>query len=166
MGPWHALAHEHGVSLQEVVEPILSTATTRALPTEWYGDYDTQRTLDWIVARDAESPTLLVIDRPTGAAIGLIILFEDRAGGHAAVDLRLGYLLAESTWGAGYGTELVEGFVAWALDVDEIHTVSGGVATDNPASARVLLKNGFALVGESANGEHLYQLDVGGPSGR
>ena len=95
--------------------------------------------------RDAESPTLLAVDRATGVAAGLLILFERATDDHLC-ELRIGYVLAEDCWGRGLATELVGGLVDWARSEPTIGSVSAGVARLNPASARVLVVNGFQPV--------------------
>lgn len=158
VGDWHRVANEHGLDLVEVVRSVLTTATTAALPPEWHGDFDHERARQWVAARDAESPTRLAFASDSGQPIGLLILFES-AGRRdpARVELRLGYVLAESAWGEGLASELVGGLVDWARSEPSIETISGGVAKDNAASARVLLKNGFepATMRED---EQIYEL--------
>jgi RimJ/RimL family protein N-acetyltransferase len=157
VGDWHDLAERLGLDLADVITVVLTTTTTSALPPDWYGDYDADRATRWIIDRDAESPTLLAIEKETGNAIGLMILFETALDdGSSEIDLRLGYVLAESAWGNGFATELVNGLVQWARSEPLIRSISGGVAQDNEASAKVLVKNGFAPT-HSPDGERLYK---------
>lgn len=157
---WHHLAERSGSDLVEVVGRVLTPSTTAALPPDWQGDFDRARAERWIETRDAESPTLLVSDRTSGDAVGLVILFEMISEAAAqAVDVRLGYVLAESWWGRGLATELVEGLVRWAMSEPAVRSLSGGVAHDNPASARVLVKCGFSPT-EEASEEQVYRLDL------
>ncbi len=125
-----------------MTEPV-----TRALPPGWQGAYDLDRAAAWIAERDAQGQTLLVANRNSGEPVGLIILFESAA--IEGVDVRLGYLMAESTWGSGLASELVEGFVGWCRRQGHIRSIAGGVASDNPASVRVLEKNGFVPLGST-----------------
>lgn len=155
---WHNLPSPGDRELSDVLTQLLTPATTRPLPSAWHGRFDKTRAIEWIRERDAESPTLMVLDRKTGVPVGLMILSElpcDRAG---SVDVRLGYLLAESAWGRGLGTELVAGFVAWCRSEPRIRSVTGGVALDNPASARVLTNNGFTTAGTPNDEEQFYEL--------
>ena len=76
-----------------------------------------------------------------------------------AVEIRLGYLLAESVWGQGHASELIAGFVAWCRGQPRLRSIVGGVAPDNIASARVLTKNGFVLTDDaSPGGDQMYEL--------
>ena len=78
-----------------------------------------------------------------------------------AIEVRLGYLLAEDAWGQGYASELVEAFVGWCRQHPPIASIVGGVARDNVASARVLTKSGFEQDGASnAGGEDLFRFNI------
>ena len=105
---------------------------------------------------------MLVIDRLTQRPVGLMILLETQAEEHNGDrEVRLGYLLAEDAWGQGIASELVSGFVGWCREQTSVSSIAGGVALDNPASRRVMQKNGFELVqrdGEIAQDEQLYRL--------
>jgi RimJ/RimL family protein N-acetyltransferase len=161
VGEWHAMAEHHDLDLAAQVAMVLTATTTRSLPAEWQGDFTVERAQGWISARDTESATLLAVDRASDATVGLVILFEPLAEDPTGVDLRLGYVLAESTWGRGLASELVEGLVVWSRSQRSIRSISAGVAVHNPASVRVLRKNGFARSAETANGEQIYELRVG-----
>ncbi len=143
---------------------VLTATTTQFLPPAWQGDYTEDRARRWIGERNGESPTLLVVGRTTGDAVGLVILFEEpRATDPPTIEVRLGYVLAEPHWGRGLASELVGGFVAWCRGEPSIGSIAGGVEVDNAASARVLTKNGFTLVDQGedeAPGEELYRLDL------
>lgn len=101
VSPWRAESADDGrrAELMQVVSAILTGTTTRALPTEWQGDYTPERARAWIGRRDAEGPTLLVTDRSSGAAIGFMILYEKEAvDPRAGLEVRLGYVIAEQAW--------------------------------------------------------------------
>jgi 2-polyprenyl-3-methyl-5-hydroxy-6-metoxy-1,4-benzoquinol methylase/RimJ/RimL family protein N-acetyltransferase len=160
VGPWHVVEAEIGVDLSAVLAELLTEVTTSSLPDAWQGAYSIERARNWIEERDAESPTLLVVDRESAEPLGLVMLAELPAGDRL-VDLRIGYLFAETTWGRGLATELVAGLVEWAAEHPTITTLTGGVAASNPASARVLIKNGFWPVEDRNNeGETIYRLDI------
>ncbi len=166
VGDWHDLSNRYGLDLIEITSRVLTRATTTALPPDWRGDFDGERARRWVASRDAESPTLLVIERETGHAIGLLILFEVAGQSDAGrFDVRLGYVLAESAWGRGLASELVGGLVEWARSEPSIGSISGGVAQGNEASARVLLKNGFEP-SDARDGEQVYELTLGSSGAR
>ena len=160
VGPWHLLADTGGLDLESVVTGILTEATTQALPEAWRGDFSLERARDWIGERDGESPTLLVVERQSARPAGLLILFEI-ATVSGSVDVRIGYLFAEDAWGRGLATELVAGLIAWARSHPAIETLTGGVDPGNPASARVLIKNGFERVADTHAGDIMYELNLG-----
>ena len=138
-----------------VVQDILSESVTQSLPPEWQGPYSTARADQWIDQRDKEGVTLLVINKESAKAIGLVILFEPETSG----EFRLGYMLAESAWGKGYASELIGGFVDWCKN-NAVQSVVGGVERNNIASRRVLEKNGFIEVTEAGgSGEQLFRID-------
>ncbi len=161
---WHSLSPDdwQQEDLAEVVAAILTEPVTRSLPPSWQGSYSLDRAREWIKERDKEGTTLLVINKLTHQAVGLMILFEMPAQeGDDRADVRLGYLLSEVAWGKGIASELVNGFVNWCRGQESISSIAGGVAHDNPASKRVLEKNGFKLVqsgDDVAQGEQLYRL--------
>ena len=150
--------------LEHVVAAILTERVTRSLPVSWQGSYTIERAREWITKRDEEGATLLVIDKMTHQAVGLMILFEMQAEeGNSSIDVRLGYLLSEDTWGQGIASELVKGFASWCREQTTVSSIAGGVTLDNPASKRVLEKNGFQLVQsghEVVQDEQLYRLSL------
>ena len=94
---------------------------------------------DWARALLADAQCLVV--RQDGQLVGLLILAD--AGDTEKPTLHVGYLFAEQVWGRGYASELLTGLVATVSRSGPMRLVAG-VAKDNPASARVLVKAGFA----------------------
>ena len=163
VGPWHGAADEHRVDLTEAVAAVLSPETTQALPLAWQGDYTVERARRWIVERDNESPTLLVVERHSDEPVGLMILYEDTNQHDAHRHLRIGYVIKESSWGKGIASELVSGLVDWARSQPLVGSIIGGVESQNAASARVLTKNGFSLTYRDPAGEtDTYTLELRG----
>jgi len=153
-------AERHQLDLTGVVAAALTAKTTAALPPLWRGDFTEHRAEQWIADRDAESATLLAVDQLSGQAIGFLILFETTHDNASGIDLRIGYIITESAWGRGMASELVEGLVEWACAQSSIRSISGGVADRNPASARVLTKNGFSPAADSSGDEQIYELRI------
>lgn len=160
VGEWHSMADRHQIDLAELVTTALTETTTTALPPDWRGDFTLDRAQRWIAERDAESATLLAVERATGDAIGLVILIEIAGEQPPTIDLRIGYIIAESEWSRGLASELVGGLAEWARAKESIDTISGGVTESNRASARVLTKNGFIAEPDPPAGEMLYALRV------
>lgn len=159
---WHDAERTHvDPDLPAIVAAMLTAPVTRWLPPHWQGPYTRARAEDWIAERDDEGPVLLVENQETAEPLGLVLLFEEPVAG--GVDVRLGYLLAESAWGRGYGGELLGGLVAWCRGRDEVRSIIGGVAPENAASIRLLERHGFVRESEPAPGEDLtYRLVLRG----
>ena len=155
---WHSLSWplRYKDDLASIVAGILTEPVTKTLPVAWHGAFSEERARDWIAERDREGAGLLVVEKATGNPVGLVILFEIPSDD--GIEVRLGYVLAEASWNLGFATELVEGLVRWCRAQPSIRSLAGGVAPDNPASRRVLEKNGFCpgeLAGEDGGGEEM-----------
>jgi len=153
---WHSFSQEEWPqqNLADVVVDTLSERVTKNLPPPWQGSYTVSRANQWIIDRDGEGVTLLVVNKVNNKAIGLVILFELEGSGK----LRLGYLLDEASWGKGFASELIAGFVDWCRR-NEICSITGGVERDNVASRRVLEKCGFVADKDNSEpGEQLFRL--------
>jgi RimJ/RimL family protein N-acetyltransferase len=150
--------------LARVVAAMLTEPVTRLLPTSWQGSYTVERAREWMEERDDEGTTLLVVDKSTHQVVGLMLLFEmNTEDDGVSIEVRLGYLLSESAWGKGFASELVKGFVDWCREQPAISSIAGGVAHDNPASKRVLEKNGFCLIqreDEVVQNEQFFRLQL------
>lgn len=129
--------------LSEVIARLLTPAVTASLPAAWQGEYSIDRAEKWIAELDEEATTLLVIEKSSAEAIGLLIVYEMPVSDDAEPEIRIGYLLAEHSWGQGFASELVNGFIDELKRSGGAVTVFAGVSADNPASVRVLEKAGF-----------------------
>jgi RimJ/RimL family protein N-acetyltransferase len=67
--------------------------------------------------------------------------------GEKAHSAELGYWLGSAQWGHGHMTRVVAACLAWAVPALALHRIEANVLDTNPASARVLEKNGFAEEG-------------------
>ncbi|WP_152414438.1 GNAT family N-acetyltransferase [Xanthomonas phaseoli] len=94
---------------------------------------------------DLRDPVLAIeID---GQACGTIAV---RLGqGERRYSAELGYWLGRSYWGRGWMTRIVGTYVAWAMQTRPLYRVQATVLDSNPASAAVLLRNGFVEEGVS-----------------
>ena len=159
---WHSAGLDGlgDLSLAEVVANMLTEPVTKSLPEGWQGAYTVERSVKWIEERDSEGATLLLTDRSSGLAVGLVFLFEGEQEFSGDIELRLGYLLAERAWGQGFASELVEGLVRWSREAG-VATIVGGVARDNVASQRVLEKNGFVCDSSTeGDADHIFTLGL------
>jgi len=89
-----------------------------------------------------------------GAEIVFAILHEGRLIGCTGYmpegdgSAEVGYWIGKPYWNRGFATEAVRAVVAHAFGQSGIHTLDAGHFVDNPASARVLQKLGFAKLDE------------------
>ncbi|WP_137994119.1 GNAT family N-acetyltransferase [Streptomyces vilmorinianum] len=86
----------------------------------------------------------------------------------------ISYILREDAWGHGYATKAVANLLAFSCTLPGLESVEAKHHPENPASGRVLTKNGFARIGDTdilseagvtcfpTYGLHLYQR--GSPS--
>lgn len=97
-----------------------------------------------------------------GALGGLLILAASPQESAGPRCLHLGYLLGEAYWGKGTASALLRGFTEALERSGTPVRLLGGVARDNPASARVLEKSGFvADPAVSGPGSNMYRRDIG-----
>ncbi|MCR6625067.1 MAG: GNAT family N-acetyltransferase [Pseudoxanthomonas sp.] len=68
-------------------------------------------------------------------------------GGEKAHGAELGYWLGRAHWGQGHMTRVVAAYLAWVVPALALRRVEANVLDTNPASARVLEKNGFVEEG-------------------
>ncbi len=157
---WHDAAIQAGDELATVMTGLLTPAVTASLPPDWQDSYTTERARRWIEDRDSEGTTLLVSERETSSAVGLVLLYEAPATDGSGVEVRIGYLLAEGAWGRGFGSELVAGLVGWCHAQSAIVLLIAGVSPSNAASIRILKRSGFSLAANSPGDELEYRLGV------
>jgi RimJ/RimL family protein N-acetyltransferase len=67
--------------------------------------------------------------------------------GEKAHSAELGYWLGSAQWGRGHMTRVVAAYLDWVVPALALHRVEASVLDTNPASARVLEKNGFVEEG-------------------
>lgn len=67
--------------------------------------------------------------------------------GEKAHGAELGYWLGRRHWGQGHMTRVVAAYLDWVVPALELRRVEANVLDVNPASARVLEKNGFQQEG-------------------
>ena len=94
------------------VVSLLTEAVTRDLPPGWQGPYNTDRAASWFADRQSDGTVLLIVNRSNGLPVGLMLLSEALRS-DSSVDIRLGYMIVENSWGTGLATEVVAGMVDW-----------------------------------------------------
>ena len=157
---WNHLesAGEYNSSVECVLE-IMTPKVTKALPDGWQ-NLNTQKMAEkWIHDRKKDSKFYGIIRTETRKIIGFLFLYPENLSIESS-ELRLGYLLNESIWGKGFGSELIKGLVEWGRSTGAIDSISGGVEESNIGSIKVLEKNGFYKSDEDlTQGMLLYQFD-------
>ncbi|MDX3664389.1 GNAT family N-acetyltransferase [Streptomyces sp. ID05-26A] len=81
----------------------------------------------------------LIIEQATSEVVGSLGLFWPPSNGR----VEIGYGVVPSRQGRGYASEATAALTAFALELNDVHTVHANVEPANPASARVLEKAGF-----------------------
>ena len=80
----------------------------------------------------------------SGALVGSISLRVKGPHRWAA----LGYWIGVPYWGRGYATEAAAAMIRYGFDELELHKISAQHMSGNPASGRVMMKNGMRKEGE------------------
>ncbi len=146
-------------SLSKSVLKIMTPNVTKSLPDGWQNLNTLKKAEKWLLERKMDSNFYIISLTEPNELIGFLFLYteNERKG---SIELRLGYLLSESIWGKGIGSELIKGLVTWCDDTKSISSISGGVEKDNIGSRKVLEKNGFYKSNEKLpDGILLYKID-------
>jgi len=147
-------------STTKSVLKIRTPNVTKNLPDGWQNIDTANKAENWIVERKKDSNFYSITLTETNEIIGFMFLYENNEI-KKSNELRLGYLLTESKWGKGIGSELINGLVKWSKDLDIIDSISGGVEKDNIGSIKVLEKNGFYKPNVELPGDILlYKIDL------
>jgi RimJ/RimL family protein N-acetyltransferase len=105
--------------------------------------YNEQMAAEWIGSVAAgEEGVVFAVER-SGVLIGCTCyraFNEDHA--------ELGYWIGKPYWGMGYATEAVRALILYAFETEGFDYLRVGHFTDNPASARIIAKFGFAPEGQ------------------
>jgi RimJ/RimL family protein N-acetyltransferase len=85
-----------------------------------------------------------------GLVLGLLSLVKPPSGDGA---IEIGYGVADAAQGAGVCSRAVADLIRWARDDDRVSVIRAETSTTNPASQRVLERNGFTIVSQRIDGE-------------
>jgi len=140
------ILHKDSVDSGTVVS-ILTKKATAQLPDDWQTVTTEQAAQKWLSQRLVEGQVYKISEKDSQSLIGFLFTYETNTG--TGLELRLGYLLSELYWGKGLASELIGGLITECKQ-QGVHNLIGGVTKDNIASARVLTKNGFMLVGNNS----------------
>jgi RimJ/RimL family protein N-acetyltransferase len=104
----------------------------------------------WIKRSSAERPFTTLAIEVDGAAVGGVGIQPGTDVFRRSAEI--GYWLGEPFWGRGIATEALRAMTAYAFERFDICRLEAGVFDWNPASARVLEKNGYVLEGRARLG--------------
>lgn len=145
--------------LLEDVLSIMTPSVTKDLPDGWQNLTTIEKAQEWVNERKNDSFFYTIQQHNSEEIIGFLFLYTENETTES-YDLRLGYLLSESSWGKGFGSELIKGLVVWCKKENNIGSISGGVESNNFGSIRVLEKNGFIKTNDELPGNMLlYKLE-------
>jgi RimJ/RimL family protein N-acetyltransferase len=111
--------------------------------------YTIQDAQEFLNRATSEQPEMKFCVEIAGVAVGGI-------GVHPGHDVyrhtaTVGYWLGEQFWGRGVMTEALTAVTDFCFDNFPLHRIAAEVFANNPASARVLEKSGFAFEGRLKN---------------
>jgi RimJ/RimL family protein N-acetyltransferase len=140
-GDGFVLRRWRGDDLDALLEHADDPAVVRGLSDRFPHPYTRADGEAFLAGRvvDLDEPVLAIeVDGRAGGSVGL------RAGqGERAHGAELGYWLGRRHWGHGLMTRVVATYLEWAVPTLGLRRVEANVLDANPASARVLEKNGF-----------------------
>jgi RimJ/RimL family protein N-acetyltransferase len=105
--------------------------------------YSEQMAAEWIGSALAGEEGVVFAVQRSGALIGCTG-YRAFGGDHA----ELGYWIGKPYWGMGYATEAVRALILHAFETGGFAYLTVGHFSDNPASARIIAKFGFAPEGQ------------------
>jgi RimJ/RimL family protein N-acetyltransferase len=131
--------------LETLVHAANNRAVWRNLTHLFPHPYRDEDARQWIAAcRDQNPPRDLAID-VGGSVVGACGI--ELGHGVGEFTGHLGYWLGEAHWNRGIATAVVESFLTYIWATFRVERLQAEVFAWNPASARVLEKNGFELEG-------------------
>ncbi len=101
--------------------------------------YSEQMAAEWIEGVQAGEEGVVFAILRAGRLIGCVG-YRAHGDGHA----ELGYWIGKPYWGMGYATEAASAMIPYAFEQGGFDYLTVGHFQDNPASARVIAKLGFA----------------------
>jgi RimJ/RimL family protein N-acetyltransferase len=90
--------------------------------------------------RNASLGFIKANEKVSGEVIGYLKMAKMEPG-----VLEVGYAVLSKFWGKGFATEMLKSMEAHALHFQQFHQLIGVIDVNNPASAKVLLKQGFTF---------------------
>ena len=110
---------------------------------EYFAEFD-ERHAQLLASQAAGTDYFHVLVAEDGEVVGRVNLFEVADG-----SAELGYRIAQQAAGQGLATSAVREMCEFAAAQYGLTTLRARVTMDNPASSKVLERNGFVAVGET-----------------
>ena len=118
--------------------PLLLTPAVVANLSPHFSGIDSKTTAQAWLKRMLRESRLFLVKSKSDVLTGFLFASSEKER-----DAHIGYLLSEDTWGKGFGTELLQGFIEYVSQSTTWDKLIGGVSQDNAASAHLLKKLGF-----------------------
>lgn len=129
----------------DLVEQANSRAVWRNLTDVFPHPYTSDNAASWIEHCLGQDPPLDLVIEVDGRLAGVCGL--GIGSGVSVYTGTIGYWLGESYWGRGVATSAVRALLGYVRSNFDLRRLQAEVFAWNPASARVLEKNGFELEG-------------------
>lgn len=144
-GDGFVLRRWRGEDLEALIRHANDARVSRGTSDRFPFPYTRQNGEDFLAGRvvDFNDP-VLAIEIGGEACGGIGVRSEAGERRHGA---ELGYWLGHAHWGQGLMTRIVATYAPWVMDQLSLLRLQATVLDINPASARVLLKNGFSEEG-------------------
>lgn len=123
--------------LLRIIE-LLTLAVVENLPPYFQNISSVTDAEIWFERMVSEGRFFVIETRGAGLTIGFLFVFAEKNR-----EAHIGYLLGETHWGQGLGSELLKGFIELAMNEGNWVKIIGGVDKDNRASSHLLTKLGF-----------------------
>ena len=144
-GDGFVLRRWHAEDLEALIRHANDARVSRGTSDRFPFPYTRQNGEDFLAGRVVDfSDPVLAIEIGGEACGGIGVRSEAGERRHGA---ELGYWLGHAHWGQGLMTRIVATYAPWVMDQLSLLRLQATVLDINPASARVLLKNGFSEEG-------------------
>ena len=135
--------------IMEDLSPLVTLANnikiSRTMRDHFPFPYTPEIGLDWISFNSSIHPPLhyaIVVDNNLAGGAGIIPKTDVNRK-----SVEIGYWLGEPYWGKGIGTKAVKQLTDYILKNLDVVRITAEVFSNNPASMKVLEKNGYFLEG-------------------
>ena len=136
----------------DLIQEADNRAVWRNLTHVFPHPYTPEAATEWIERCIEQEPATDLVVAYDDRLIGVCGLFIGE--GVSAYTGGVGYWIGEDHWGNGYASAAFARFLAYVWDTFDVQRLQAEVFAWNPASARVLEKNGFVMEGTRRRAIH------------